>query len=176
MKSLKLKHVLAVVFFGALTCAGATERPGAFLSKDEILRGLQRQDSPGEQGVRSRSLGSRNLVVRERSVDLTINFEFDSDRVVASSLPQLEQLKDALQDPKLARERFLVEGHTDAKGTAEYNQALSERRALAIARFLQGAGVSKERLDWRGKGFSELKDPDQPQSAVNRRVRVKAID
>ena len=44
----------------------------------------------------------------------------------------LQQLGTALKDPSLAKYSFTIAGHTDAKGSPEYNQKLSERRAEAV--------------------------------------------
>jgi outer membrane protein OmpA-like peptidoglycan-associated protein len=68
-----------------------------------------------------------------------------------------------------------VEGHTDAKGSARYNEELSARRARSVVEFLQGKGVSVERLQAQGKGFSELLNKEQPEAAENRRVRIVTV-
>jgi len=47
---------------------------------------------------------------------------------------------------------LVVEGHTDAQGSAEYNQGLSERRAASVRSFLVGAGVDGARLTSVGVG------------------------
>jgi outer membrane protein OmpA-like peptidoglycan-associated protein len=69
-----------------------------------------------------------------------------------------------------------VEGHTDAKGSAKYNDELSSRRAQAVAEFLASQGVAVERIQSQGKGFTQLLNPQQPEAAENRRVRIVAID
>jgi len=46
----------------------------------------------------------------------------------------------------------LVEGHTDAIGTDEYNLALSQKRAQAVSDFLASQGVAAKRLSWEGYG------------------------
>jgi outer membrane protein OmpA-like peptidoglycan-associated protein len=76
----------------------------------------------------------------------------------------------------LQAQRFRVEGHTDGKGQAAYNQQLSERRAAAVVQYLAQRGVGTERLQAQGKGFSELLKPEDPLAAENRRVRIVAIE
>jgi len=71
--------------------------------------------------------------------------------------------------------RFQVEGHTDAKGTAQYNQTLSEKRAAAVVNFLTQEGVAGVRLDSVGRGFNELLNKDDPTAAANRRVRIVTL-
>ena len=68
---------------------------------------------------------------------------------------------------------FVVAGHTDAKGTADYNQSLSERRADSVKRYV----VSKYNLSANdiltvGHGFEQLKDKQNPLSGTNRRVQI----
>jgi outer membrane protein OmpA-like peptidoglycan-associated protein len=69
-----------------------------------------------------------------------------------------------------------VEGHTDGKGTAKYNDELSTRRAQAVAEFLATQGVAATRLEAQGKGFAELLNKDRPDAAENRRVRIVTVD
>ncbi len=123
----------------------------------------------------TRSL-SRNIVPQRRQIDLVINFDFDSARLQPQTLPQLQRLADALKTERLQAARFLVEGHTDAKGTARYNEDLSARRARAVVAFLQAEGVANERLQAEGKGFTDLLNKEQPMAAENRRVRIVALD
>ena len=55
--------------------------------------------------------------------------------------------------------QFLVWGFTDTVGTAEYNQGLSERRANAVADYLEGRGVSRDRMVIQGFGKTNLAVP-----------------
>jgi outer membrane protein OmpA-like peptidoglycan-associated protein len=67
-----------------------------------------------------------------------------------------------------------IEGHTDAVGSAGYNMDLSERRALAVGRYLVTLGVDPSRLVPVGKGMNDplVKDPCD---AKNRRVQFVRI-
>ena len=61
----------------------------------------------------------------------------------------------------------------DAKGSAEYNQKLSERRADVVRRYLIAQfGIDKSRLTAKGFGKAQLLDPARPEDGVNRRVQV----
>ncbi|MEJ2256335.1 MAG: OmpA family protein, partial [Woeseiaceae bacterium] len=70
-----------------------------------------------------------------------------------------------------------VAGHTDSTGSEEYNQALSERRADSVARYLQSQGVIQQRLITAGMG--ELHPvADNGTSAgrqANRRVEITLV-
>ena len=119
--------------------------------------------------------GMRNLTPEARekpNVDLSIQFEFDSAKVLPESRPLLDNLAKAINSDKLRGFTFVVEGHTDIVGSADYNQKLSNQRALSVLAYLASKGVSKERLKSLGKGSTELLMPDKPDAAENRRVRI----
>ena len=107
------------------------------------------------------------------SVDLYVNFAYDAADLTSDARITLNQLGAALRDPRLEGFAFMIEGHTDAKGSAEYNQKLSERRAEAVRRYLIAQfGLAPSRLSSTGYGKSRLLNPEQPEDGVNRRVRV----
>lgn len=70
-----------------------------------------------------------------------------------------------------------VYGHTDSTGSDEYNNALSDRRAQAVADYLGSRGVSSARMRWRGFGESQpIASNDTEQGrAANRRVEIKIV-
>ena len=84
----------------------------------------------------------------------------------------LARLAQALVSPELADGRFRIEGHTDARGAAAYNQRLSAARAEAVAHFLVQRGVAADRVQAVGRGSSEPANPRDPIAAENRRVHV----
>ncbi len=107
------------------------------------------------------------------SVDLYVTFAFDSDALDTDAYFVLDNLGRALSDERLREYRFLIAGHTDARGTDEYNMDLSRRRAATVVRYLtQRHGVRLERLESVGYGESQLLDPTRPEDGVNRRVQV----
>ena len=120
----------------------------------------------------TRSLTARNLEPQPRSLDLVIQFEFDSAKLKSESKPLLDNLSTALKSDRLKSIQFKVEGHTDAKGTEAYNQALSLKRANAVVEYMTQQGIEAERLRAEGKGFAELLVPEKPLAMENRRVRI----
>jgi outer membrane protein OmpA-like peptidoglycan-associated protein len=113
------------------------------------------------------------LVNDRPSVDLEIYFDYNSAAITSKAKPTLSSLGTALRAKELKGQSFLLAGHTDAKGGEEYNQNLSERRALAVKNYLmENFNVSDFELVSIGYGEDQLKVPDQPNAALNRRVQV----
>lgn len=118
---------------------------------------------------------TRTLRIEPRSIDLVIQFDFDSANLQESSKPLLDNLVSAMKTDRLMSLRFKVEGHTDAKGSEAYNQNLSMRRAESVVSYMADNGIDKRRLEGIGKGFSDLLYPDKPQAMENRRVRITTV-
>lgn len=79
-----------------------------------------------------------------------VYFDYDSSQVKFAEQAKIERVADAMRmDSRL---QIVVEGHCDERGSAEYNLALGERRALAIRSFLVGLGADAARLQTRSFG------------------------
>jgi outer membrane protein OmpA-like peptidoglycan-associated protein len=132
--------------------------------------------------LRNRTTRSLTTVERDKiatiakdrpSIDLEINFDFNSASIGSKALPQVTALGDALSSSDLKGRTFVVAGHTDAKGSESYNQVLSERRAEAVKRFLREKyGIEAGNLVTVGYGKSQLKSATDPLADENRRVQV----
>lgn len=107
------------------------------------------------------------------AISMEILFDFNSAQLTGAAIEQLHPLGQALQSSELAGLRFVLEGHTDAIGSEEYNLVLSQRRALAVKQHLaQNYGIDPQTLDPIGRGEYALLDLNDPASAANRRVRI----
>lgn len=118
-----------------------------------------------------------NLIATELEqndfIDMRVHFEFDSDTLTPEANEALDELAEAINSNALADYRFRLEGHTDALGSDEYNQDLSDRRAASVSYYLTDAhGIDADRLESIGFGESQLAAQDDPTSGLNRRVRV----
>ena len=108
-----------------------------------------------------------------KKIDLEIYFEYNSAQIAKEAEPQLDQLGEALRNPRLSNATVVVGGHTDAKGGEKYNEGLSDRRAAAVKRYLvDKLNVPEENLTTAGYGKRHLKNPDEPLAPENRRVQI----
>ena len=118
----------------------------------------------------------RNLVA---PVDIdAITFDTGSAAINPDQARQLATLGTVLEDAIKAnpREVFLIEGHTDAVGSATYNLALSDRRAESVALALaEYFDVPPENLVVQGYGEEYLKIPTLGDERDNRRASVRRI-
>jgi outer membrane protein OmpA-like peptidoglycan-associated protein len=140
----------------------------------------QQDDAKFVDGLKDR----RSLTVGEREkvaviaqdkpkIDLEVNFDFGSARIAKSAMPTVDALAKALNDPALKGSTFVVAGYTDAKGSEDYNQNLSERRANAVKNILVSKyGIAASTLVATGYGKTHLKNPSDPYGGENRRVGV----
>ena len=110
------------------------------------------------------------------SLALSIQFEPNSSRVRAESGALLGSLVAALQSPELKGNRFIIEGHADARGAAERNLRLSQERADEVRLYLVALGVHPSRLRAVGRGNSQPANAADPTAAENRRVRVVTVE
>jgi outer membrane protein OmpA-like peptidoglycan-associated protein len=100
----------------------------------------------------------------------SINFVTARAEIAADSHPLLDELAAVAQ--RCQAFVTTVEGHTDPRGSAEYNKDLSQRRAQAVVDYLVGKGVARESLVAMGYGEERLIDTsDTPEGlARNRRT------
>lgn len=83
-------------------------------------------------------------MVREAFAANTIHFDYDKAIVKASEVGKLQAVIAALKASP--QNKLLIEGHSDERGTEEYNRALGDRRALSIRQRLAKSGISPDRL------------------------------
>lgn len=129
------------------------------------------------RSTRSLSTGEREqiaeLAATKPKIDLEIQFDYNSADIAKTSVSSVQALGKALSDPTLKGSTFVVAGHTDAVGTEEYNQGLSERRADTIKKYLvQNYGLNGTDLVTVGYGKTKLKDTANGADPINRRVQV----
>jgi outer membrane protein OmpA-like peptidoglycan-associated protein len=122
-----------------------------------------------------------NAEVRGREVRIAMSadvlFDFDKADLRKEATPDLEKVAAVLKEYPNATAR--IDGHTDGKGEAAYNQALSERRAESVRKWLEKEGV-KTKMSSKGWGKTKPIAPnvkpdgkDDPEGRQkNRRVEI----
>jgi OOP family OmpA-OmpF porin len=105
-----------------------------------------------------------------------VTFHVDSAELTAQARESLgSQADHLLGAPQL---RVKIAGHTDARGAAAYNQALSLRRARSVREYFVGQGIAADRLEVEGHGESRpVADNDTAAGRErNRRVELSVVE
>lgn len=129
-----------------------------------------------EQALRSAVATSEAASIQRSQNVLTATFkastffDFDSSILKPGAYTELDRVAKVLRD--FPQTRIRVEGHTDAKGSDEYNMQLSQRRAQTVTAALVQRGVDPMRMESIGFGESQ---PVSSNDADNRRVNIVII-
>lgn len=145
---------------GAAAPGAAPGAPGAEMAPGE--EGLA-PGAPGAEAARAAGM------TQERFESQDIYFDYDRYDITPEAAGVLDTKAAYLKaNPGL---RVLIEGHTDERGSNEYNLALGERRAQSAKKYLANAGVAGGRLDTVSYGEERPADPghDEAAWAKNRR-------
>jgi outer membrane protein OmpA-like peptidoglycan-associated protein len=102
-----------------------------------------------------------------------LNFEFGKSDIKKESLPYLDKLADTILKAK--GWKLDIEGHTDEKGSDEFNLKLSQSRADAVKNYLVSKGISADVITAKGFGESKPLVPNDSDAnrEKNRRVEFK---
>ena len=106
----------------------------------------------------------------------TLNFAFDSAILPDNAADSLKAFVEYIK--RYPGATFEVAGHADSTGPEGYNQGLSERRAAAVAGYLESRGIPPGQLRIVGYGEMEPIASNETEAgrARNRRVEVRVID
>jgi OmpA-OmpF porin, OOP family len=114
------------------------------------------------------------LLDKGRVIAHGIFFDVDSHTLRSESFTVLHEIGRMLQaSPDL---RVVIEGHTDSTGRASWNQALSERRADSVRRFLiDNHGIDPGRLESVGYGQERPADTNETAAGRQNNRRVELV-
>ena len=120
------------------------------------------------------------LNAQENDLEIRVNlpadvlFDFDRSDIRSDAAKALSSLATIIRANPRGRTR--LEGHTDAVGNAQYNQALSERRAESVRKYLVGLGADGRNIKVVSYGEERPADPghDEAAWAKNRRAELTA--
>lgn len=149
--------------------------------------GEARQQAPAERalnqlGARPVMQAANQLALQQAApapasaFALQVQFPFNSAELQPEMFAQLDAVAEGIRRAMPAG-RIVLEGHTDAAGTAEYNQFLSRRRAEAVRNYLVFRhGLPPQLFMAVGRGKLAPLIPDNPFAAENRRVEFRLAD
>jgi OOP family OmpA-OmpF porin len=110
----------------------------------------------------------------ETAFALPVRFGFNSAEIQADAMPLLDKVAEGIK--MVPGTRVVVEGHTDASGSAAYNDRLSFRRATAVKQYLvYRHNISPSSLVVEGKGENDPLPGTDPYDPRNRRVQFRAV-
>ncbi len=104
--------------------------------------------------------------------DSGLLFDFNSSALTSTTKENLNMLAQSLEEYPGTNVR--IEGHTDSKGTEDYNLKLSVERAESVSTYLRSIGIDRSRLETYGYGESQPIETNETDAgrAQNRRVEV----
>lgn len=101
-----------------------------------------------------------------------VYFDYDSTQINASERSKIEAVAAQLKSVSTG---IIVEGHCDERGSAEYNLALGERRALAVRAYLVGLGVDGARVQTKSFGEENPVATGHDESAWSQNRRAEFV-
>ena len=169
---MKRHATLALLLAGAAAVSACSHKapkilppdPGGAVSTD--TGGASQGPVPGSQADFAATLMGQDSVY------------FDTDRYNIDAADQQALAAQAAWLAKYPAKRATIEGHTDERGTREYNLALGERRANAALAYLVSQGVDAARLNTvsYGKEKPVALGSDEESWAKNRRAVTVTVD
>lgn len=131
---------------------------------------------PAQQAVSNALSASDNLV---RACQLHFanqqeapKFGFNEADLTTEDRDVLSQIADCITKGPMKGHRLALIGHTDPRGTEEYNLGLGDRRAHTVASYLERLGVTASALDTKTRGALDASGTDESGWRTDRRVDV----
>lgn len=184
----------AVILVG-LTLAGACARrqppppPQPTVNQDSINAEQARRDSIAraeaarqdsisraqQEAERQRAEREAAVAAARSALTAPVYFAYDSDALSDTAQATLDQKLAVINaNPSV---RIRIAGNTDARGSAEYNLALGQRRAASVKRYLTQRGVSADRIETVSYGEERpaAQGTDESAYAQNRRAEFEIL-
>lgn len=171
--SMKLYPFLISALIGSVTITSCKNKqmavnPGAQVSIDGTQDGLKHVQRDFEDAA----MTDRGITV---TFDSDVLFPLNSSYLTDQAKKELDKLVALLDEYPGAS--LIVDGHTDATGTAEYNQWLSEKRAESVKKYAVDKGLGENRITTYGHGQTKPIAPNNTKEGrqQNRRVEVTIV-
>lgn len=148
---------------------------GIAVKKEGYLFHSENFDLPATSGYQEyvKDIGLKNIAVGSKIVLKNIFFDFDKATLRPESTLELERLTKLLND--VPTMKIEIGGHTDSKGSDDYNLKLSQSRAQSVVDYLVTKGIDKGRLTAVGYGETKAiatNDTDEGRQ-LNRRTEFE---
>ncbi len=150
---------------------------GIAVKADNYLFHSENFDIPMASGYQEvvKDVQLKNVAVGSKIILKNIFFDFDKATLRPESTNELERLIKFLNDvPSLKIE---IAGHTDSKGSDDYNLKLSQSRSETVVKYLIDHGISKDRLTPKGYGETKPIDTNETDEGrqMNRRTEFEIL-
>lgn len=148
--------------------------PGAYYYLDDVTLLCLTCSEPPQPEVQPQP-AETEYAVGATIILRNIFFDFDKATLLQQSYKELQNLLDILRShPSMKIE---IGGHTDGKGTTDYNLRLSEARAKSVVDYLIAKGIEPRRLHYKGYGKSQpiASNDTEEGRALNRRVEFRVL-
>ena len=153
-------------------------------SMHKIYKNLAKNEKGEKENSQEKSYENDNeiesnatLVTEDINSNILQIIYFDFDKSELSSISKKE-IKKFLEKYENVISKFLIVGHTDTKGTKEYNYKLSIERANVVKNLLIDLGIKEKNIKILGKGEIDLniKTNDEVPHPANRRAEISPIN
>ena len=163
-----LRGALIGAAAGGVLGAGA----GMYMDKQQAAFDQELAAEKRANQIEVERLQNENLKITMNS---EVSFDYNSAELQPAFRRTLDKVAGILK--RYPRSTVKITGHTDSRGSAEYNQRLSEQRAKAVGRHLADAGVDSRRVITEGRGETQPRSTNETEAGrqLNRRVEMLII-
>lgn len=178
----RLKFLMAAMFvFLAVTLSGCATT-GDEQADGEIAGGAAQGGAPGTDRAGAATQGAQSARPFEGTEldnpasplsKRVVYFDFDSNVVKQEYMPTVKAHGEYLATHP--EKQVAIEGHTDERGSREYNLALGERRAKAVQKILELNGAAEEQISTVSYGEEKPLDPGHHDAAWSKNRRALIV-
>ena len=139
------------------------------------LSGLNTKEQTQKAVASKKQVLTKETVIKPNQIYI-VYFDTDKTTLKTEAMPELGKVYDYLKTNTSFGVK--IAGYTDADGTVERNQVLSDARAKAVSKYLVDKGIPKERMIAKGYGSMDPLNDNETEEAkkLNRRVEVTMLE
>ncbi|MDQ6970558.1 MAG: OmpA family protein [Mariprofundus sp.] len=145
---------------------------GVYMDKQEAEFKRALAEEQRRNQIEIERLQNENLKITMNS---EVSFAYNSSQLTPAFHNTLNKVADILS--RYPRTTIKITGHTDSRGSSQYNQQLSEQRAQAVKWYLMDRGMASNRIEIDGRGESQPRASNDTEAGrqLNRRVEMLVI-